>query len=573
MNEQEGPSLVDTGRGLTVAYKERFLYSSRDPARTPELAASRATILPETLILCPSPVLAHGLTVLISRLPARCAIIGVFCDEALYSLALAQFPPSILGDPRLALVFASTPADVARAVERLALYPFRRCLRLDLSGASSIWPDFFARAVSAIDSVITAYWKNRVVLMRLGRGFALNIFENLGRMSQGTGRHRVKALIPHSIRRTVFVAGAGPSLDESLGFLRANADSLFILAVDTALPALRAASIRCDAVIVLESQYWIERACIGFAGSNIPVLADLTARPGAVWSLGGPVAFFHTPYTQAAFLDRLAGSEFPALRVPPLGSVGLAAIHVARALSSGGPILVSGLDFSWGTGYTHSRGALASLSDRGDSDRLNPVGMASASFAEGSTRVPGKGDAIVTTNPALASYSSLCKDAFGNEHSIFDLGLTGLPTGLIPIAFDEAVRMIAENAGGESQRSIFSELGEGVESRIERFLDEERNALSTLRSVLTGEDSGVDDRNAVGVNDKGALTPARALRETADSRDAIALIRELDYLYLHFPDAHACPNRTQGFLNRARVETERFLKELTIGRRVSSLSS
>ncbi len=550
MNGDTRPSLVETGKGLTVRYRDRFLYSARDPERIPALTAASAAYLPETLVVCPSPLLGYGLRELLARLPERSFVLCVEYDPVLHALSENSIPREVRDDSRIRFIRPDSIAAVCDAIERLPGFPFRRCARVELSAGSSLTPDLWDDTIRAVDSVIGTYWKNRVVMMRLGRGFARNLLVNAGLLPGA------KPVAPRSVGKPLFVAGAGPSLDATLPFVRANRASLFVLAVDTALPALRSSGIVPDAIVVLESQYWIERAFIGFKNSRIPVFADMTARPQAIRCPGGEISFFHTRYAPSRFLDRFASSGIAPIEAPRLGSVGLSALWLAKILARGGaPVFLSGLDFSWGRGFTHARDSVASLADRAASTRLSPAGMAANAFSFGVAETPAKNGARARTDPALAGYAALCRDAFAGTPGVYDLGETGIDNGLPPASLSDAERMLGRANASADADTVTSPDGEDAKNaepdgetreRAMRFLSGERERLGALRAMLTGE------------------TP---------EGNALEAIAALDYLYLHFPDGHAGPVESQGFLNRVRVETEYFLKALEYRARVSSLSS
>ena len=64
-NEAVRPSPVDTGRGLSVVYRGRYLYSRHDPAKA-ALEAAQALLIPdETLVLCASTILCYGLDIIL----------------------------------------------------------------------------------------------------------------------------------------------------------------------------------------------------------------------------------------------------------------------------------------------------------------------------------------------------------------------------------------------------------------------------------------------------------------------------------------------------------------------------
>ncbi|WP_439647475.1 6-hydroxymethylpterin diphosphokinase MptE-like protein [Brucepastera parasyntrophica] len=212
-----------------------------------------------------------------------------------------------------------------------------------------------------------------------------------------------------------------------------------MLAVDTALLSMQDAGIRPDAVVVVESQFWIERAFIGLRNSGIPVFADMTSFPGAVAVTGGPVCFFCTEYTKASFLDRFIDLETSVPLIPPLGSVGLTALYLALRITQDSlPVFFTGLDFSWGKAFTHSKGAPASREILYGAGRLEPAAMPSQLGVPGVFITDGKTGNPVFTNPALSDYARLLSVAFSNSNRIFDIRREGLQLEVPAITEEEA---------------------------------------------------------------------------------------------------------------------------------------
>lgn len=550
MTDDLRPRLLETGRGLTVTINKRYLYSRFDPSKNAVLIAGTTPIPTETLILCVSPLLGYGLAELLSRLPASSCVLALECDEHLMALSVGAIPESILAHPSFKYIRTAAVSRVLETIHALPNGPFRRCLRLDFSGGANEHADFYALTLTSIDEYISRYWRNHLTLMKLGRSYARNLFRNC-------------ALLPDSfiaaeksLNKPVFVAGAGPSLDMSYDFLRANRQGLFLLAVDTALPALRDAGLRPDAVVLVESQFWIERAFAGFRDSRIPVFADLTARPAAIRATGGPVFFFFSEYTSAAFIDRFLGSRFAPLTIPPLGSVGLVALYLARLMVAENiPVFFSGLDFSWGSGYTHSRGSPAVRSILNASGRLSPAGSGMPALQAGVFRINGKNNRPVNSDPSLSGYARLCAAQFGISETteavpplLFDLGATGLPTGCEFLSPDKAAVWLKP---GDDETAPDCEMrpSTATSESIQAFLENEKVKLSRLKNLLTG--------GTIDIRSGGSSA------ENIDVEIA-ALVAELDYLFLHFPDGYRGYSAEKNFLKRVRVELEYFLKTITI---------
>lgn len=531
------PLVVETPGGLSVSYGGRSLYSSRDPARTPERAAREADIPPETLVVCASPLLGYGLDALLARLPVGSAVLAVERDEALMAISLSRAPRETLEHPRLRYYRSDSIPAILSLIPRMPGFPFRRVRLVSLSGGADLHRDFYAELAGLAGDLLSRHWRNRLTLIRFGRGYARNLFRNLARLPDST------PLPLGSIGKPILVAGSGPSLEHALPEIARHRERMFLLACDTALPVLAASGIRPDAVVVVESQFWIERAFHGLAGSRIPVFADLTARPWAIARLGGTVSYFLSAYADARYLDRLAEGGLAPHAIPPLGSVGLAAVRLALDVAvPGEPVLCVGLDFSHPIESTHARGAPACVEREIASSRLAPIGFADSSFAENSSPARGKDGSAVRTDPTLAGYRDLFDAEFSRVRGIFDCGETGLPLGIPRVRISDVLLNDAtQSATPQTPRDAERDAAAGLPSReaVDRFISGERDRLIALRAALTGE-------------------------RTVDIDEVRAELGELDYLHLHFPDSHRAREATGDFLNRARAEVEWFLKTLTL---------
>lgn len=561
----EQPALIDTGKGFSVSYLGRLLYSRYDPSQNPLAVIKSTPLRNETLIICPSPVLGYALEELLDTIPDDCLVLAVESDEALMAFSVAHIPERVLKRSNFRYVRTSAPAKVVEYLDALGLMPFRRCLRLDLSGGAALDGQFYDDTVKLVDGYIQQYWRNHLTLMKLGRNYARNFFRNLPTLASASP---AETLIEGKItgRKAILVAGAGPSLDATIPFIKAHRGNLFLLAVDTALSALEDSGITPDAAVLVESQFWIERAFIGFRGSRIPLIADLTARPGAIATLGGERAFFLSEYANLRYLRRFRAAVAFVPVMQPLGSVGLVALELASGIARrcsrpDMPIFFTGLDFSWGRGLTHSRGAPAANDERMQANRFQPALSRVPSLSPGVVARTGKDGAIAFTDPALSGYAVLCAATFapsaGTQETgqIIDLGLSGLDTGFTPVTAATAEAKMAEIAATKenvadmklsSRRTgiTIDSTENSITARktlIKKFLESEKEKLEAVRSVLTGE---------------------RRIENTADflSKE----IGDMDYLFAHFPDGYKGYRNDPAFLKRVRVELDYFLKTINI---------
>ena len=229
----------------------------------------------------------------------------------------------------------------------------------------------------------------------------------------------------------------------------------------------------------------------------------------------------------------------------PFGSVGLTAVYYALKFRKNEniPVYVCGLDFSYSTGLTHTKGALAHILRLIQSSRIKTAANYAAAYGLGTEKVTGKNGQTVITTPTLKSYAAMFKTFFAGEKNLFDISETGIYLGLPRVNIDcfvaNAPRNDRETSETEATRHCKAEgRGNPHSKEIEDFLQNERKALEYLRDLLTG---------------KTDLRDEQLLEEIKN----IAEPRE--YLYLHFADGYTF-STNQSFLNRIRTEIDFFLK-------------
>ena len=591
MTENDAPRAVDAGRGVSVLYKGRYLFSRYDPYKTLQKRLESFSVLPESLILCFSPVLPFVTdsirNMLMRKNISGCFILGAEADEALYDFYRAQKKADVQtphGDfPRTtdhtadaeklrdfcpdAAVLLNQVSDIARLLEGVpfggryegAKLPdigfFKRVLVFEASGAAAFYKDFYAQSAAFAQNGISMFWKNTMTLVRLGRLFSRNVLKNAAQAAVSP------PLAEASVHRPIFVAGAGPSLDELIPFMRRHAHKLYILAVDAAFRPLLDSGIRPDAVVAVESQCVSRRAFFGTKGSGVPVIADLCARSANLRVSGGTVSFFMSEYAKLPLLGRIKKALPDVPVFPPLGSVGLAAVEAALFLRrTHESVFVCGLDFSYPAGLSHCKESPSYKEMMNESNRLSPAGNPSGAFKAGAFFIEEKDGSQAVCDPALKSYAELFSARYKNTENLYDLSPSGIDLALPRISEADACLLMeafsartnrrepaaregkTSSAAAKKSKSEQKSEKENTNGRekipaISAFYEEEKKRLQTLRAALTGE-------------------------KPLDKADLKALLEECSYVYAHFPDARHGAVLSQNFLNRVRSEIDFFLKDI-----------
>jgi len=527
----EKPRLIDTGRGFSIFYRGIYLYSQYNPKKNIIRHIDSVQIPESALVLCFSPILDYGLPQLIDKTPQNSFILGLEYDQLLMRISMDTYDAALLNSNRFAYVRTDTIVELLKKIEDLPAYPFRHCITITCSAAVQLHQDFYLNVKRSVDEYLARFWINRLTLIQLGRNYQHNIFRNLS-----TFWETDKCYFLHGtekIRKPILVAGAGPSLDSTRSFIIQNRQHFFLLAVDAAAAALLP-EIQPDAIVLVESQYWIDSAFIGLVKNGIPLFADLTSSAHVIRSLTTPVYFFCTEYTKSSCLQDMY-DRFQVLKLEPMGSVGLAAIQLALRLSDAPtPIFYTGLDFSWGKGLTHARSS--SPVKKLYSSLQRTYSCYALNFPFQVQSLIGKNNAPAWATANLTSYAQLYQHTFAHNERIIDIRTEGIPLTSYRASYDEAAHTIRYTPHSSSELHFSDAVLQKREKElIFSYLKSEFTLLTTLVNHLEGT-------------------------RPIPQQNFTQIIQRKNYLYNHFPDAERgyCPELH--FLKRIRIEITAILK-------------
>ena len=526
----------------------KTLLSGIDPVRRAELTADAVSVTDKTLYICPSPLYGYGLARLLARLETEAPDSAVLCVEAdpeLYDLTRKHIDPALEADKKLRVTNIHEAGNLCAFVREIwGGRAFRRLDTVRFSGGWQLFPELYDSLCGALRREIATDWSNALTLTRMGRLYIRNALRNL-------------ALIPgfSSIadlsfgEDPVLVLGAGPSLDETLYAFKDRFSEIFrlpesrpfrIICVDTCIGSLKDRGIVPDLVVILESQHWNLRDFIGCRNWEVPFAIDLSALPETAGILSGKGYLFMTPWTNLAFFERLKTAGLLPVVVPPLGSVGLTAVELARRLTCG-KIICAGLDFSFTADKYHALGTPGHRDALNSQTRLR--GLINSAAYEVSAAAVSKSGSSVRTNPGMRNYRNLFEQEFASDTRLFEIVGSGLSLGLESLLLDDALSVLSGGINSEllTQRHGGAEALRVEDARKEKlllFLGGEKKRLTELRDILTGKAAG-----------------KQSLLGT--------LIDECDYLWAHFPDLAGGQFRAKGsditdisFLKRLRMEID-----------------
>jgi len=531
-------------QGLPFVRNGKTLLSAVDPVGRAERLVKAVPVKERTLYFCPSPLYGYGLSCFLSRLQAEAPDSAVLCVEAdpeLYELATQNIGASVASNKLFHLTNVCGSEDVYSLVrDKWGARAFRRVEILRLTGGWQLFPEIYDSVCETLRREIAVDWSNALTLTKMGRLYIRNALRNLPLVSKYPSMGNLSFG-----ESPVLVLGAGPSLDETLDALKLTySDDLLsfpdkrsfkIICVDTCLGALKERNIVPDLAVILESQHWNINDFLTCRGWKVNAAIDLSSLPASTNILCGERFIFFTPWTQLKIFDRLKNTGLLPAAIPPLGSVGLTAVEMARRLTTG-KIICAGLDFSFTQDKYHARSTPGHRSRLNLQSRLKRL-FNPAAYNQYTTAAVSKSGTSVYTSPAMKNYRDLFEQEFGGDERIFDIEGTGLPLGVKTLSIKDAMAMLDKEKPAPTQNV---HAVNGKKSELDLFYKEEKNRLEELRNLLTGE-------------------------AAADNERLSTLIEECDYLWAHFPDYAGGKSPVVSdisFLKRVRSEIDPMLKLL-----------
>jgi len=564
----------------------KTLLSGIDPVRRAERTADAVPLKDRTLYFCPSPLFGYGLDRLLSRLEKSAPDSAILCIEAdaeLYELSIKNIDPSLAQNKMLRITNIREEAALCDFVrENWGARTFRRIETVRLCGGWQLFPELYDSLCNALNREIATDWGNAMTLAKLGRLYIRNFLRNVSLIPQFPSIEKLDFG-----SSPVLVLGAGPSLDETLDALElryaqaiAQQSRPFrIICADTCLGALKDRNIVPDLVVILESQHWNLRDFTGCRGWTVPAAVDFSALSASTRVLDAGGFLFMTPWTHLKIFERLKEAGLIPSVIPPLGSVGLTAVEIARRVCTG-KIICAGLDFSFNIDKYHARSTPGHRGKLNAQTRFRGITNTAACDTRVISAV-SKSGVTVKTNPVMQNYRNLFEQEFGGDPRLFDIEGTGLPLGIKTLSMEDALSLLGERGEErEERRKKKEERGERekLTGKVLDFLKGERERLEELRDILTGNNNSTPSR---GVDEKKLNVPAQVESETCDesrlnlvsrarrgeaaARERLnVLVDECDYLWAHFPDysggrrpdlAENSPSALS-FLKRVRAEID-----------------
>lgn len=567
-----------------MEYKGKALYSRYNPAHAAKTEVASLSFDETTLVLAFSPLLGYGLPELLSR---GTFVVGVEFEKELFALTeestsrflhkvektkrtesfdtssrnemsekeenlthkrkenFSQFKADNdtkeknIIEPNAAVICSEESQDIFPGrfillgesevngfIKRLGLGEcgaWRKVTSVHLSAAYLLHEEAYLAIENAVRQAVSVFWRNRLTLTHFARLYSKNFFLNLASSSYSFS-------FP-SIKKPILIAASGEGLEKTLSFLAERYETrrnFFIISVDASLPAFREAGVMVDAVISEDAQSTVRRFFAGFPRESVKyAFCSLSSSNGAASLVAEKTCFYITCFSKASFILASPLAETAPI-LPPLGSVALQAVCLSDMIreDKSVPILVSGADFSFSAGKTHSRGTYFDLSYRASSTRLSPPWNYAASFLPSAFCV---GHDVYSTKQ-LSYYANLFAASFFDMKNTFLLNSSPFSLALPYARIEDFVSFPHE----ENEEGVPLALSQAVFS----YLKERDEEILRLKSLIL----------------RGNKT---------DEDEILSLMRRNEYLFLNFPDGIEA-SLARHFLRRVLVQIDYFRKVFAV---------
>ena len=327
------------------AGKKLFFHSRRNPRAEAEEFIESSTDGTEQIIILVGFGLGYHVEAILKRNKNVTILViepeGTLIKEALKSRDLSP----VLASERVLLFLWGTPV------------PYEEVFGIHSPKLILLRPycTLFGEQVKEIQKEFSNYLNrteiNIATLKRFDRLWTKNTFKNAARFFQIPGILGLQNLL-EGVATAVICAG--PSLEEDVGTLKCIREQVVIIAVDTALKPLLKRDIRPDFVITVDPQY-INSFFTSHAGLHPPpLIADPAVYPAVLRGYPGMIFLTSSVFSPGSYIEQFSGKKGA---VAAGGSVAVAAFDMARILGSD-PIIMLGLDLSYGGGRTHVSGSV-----------------------------------------------------------------------------------------------------------------------------------------------------------------------------------------------------------------------
>ena len=395
---------------------------------------------------------------------------------------------------------------------------------------------------------------NAATLRRFGKRWTRNLAANLHAIRDVCGVGFLSGCLSGS-GIPVFLAAAGPSLDETGPYLAAIRERCLVVAVDTSLRFLLSRGVGSDFTVAVDPQFWNARHLHHLGrGAASCLVAESAVYPSVLREFAGRVLLCRSLFPLGRFVENRTGAKGT---LGAGGSVATTAWDFARLLDPSA-IWIAGLDLAYPGLKTHFKGALFEESAHALSTRIVPAETRSILSLESAGPFPAvsASGGSVRTDKRLSLYAAWFENRISQERGLknYSLSSAGLSIrGLFSAGPEELLALpsrrdeidaILHSAFERADREFNAPEEQKV--RAERYgvaLDELVHGLEAIRDEAGRAGKLARSALARGAADGGERERERLLARLDEVNKAIAESPVKDAAGFLFPPAAELESR------------------------------
>ncbi|MCG8481266.1 MAG: DUF115 domain-containing protein [Spirochaetales bacterium] len=510
---------------------DRWIHSSVDPRREADriaaglVAEARKTDKTGAGVVIIGLGLGHHLEALAearrsSRLSG--AVVAVCLSPAILYAALAHRNTEWwcdYGPDRL--VPAWLPGTLAPVLRDLGIDD---PLCVELAGLAAVQAERFERIRDEVRRYRQRRRVNRNTLRRFGRLWVRNTLHTIRRWGVFPDIDRLAGI---AAGVPAIVCGAGPTLDETLPHLPDIARRAVVIAVDTAVAALKRVGLEADIAIIADPQYWNTRHLDSVGDTATVLVAEPATYPRTLRLWTGPILVSASLFPLGSFFDTLVGRS---LKLGAGGSVATSAWDLARVLGSKN-IALAGVDLGFPGYQTHCRDSFFEVRLQRIAERLEPAehGLWKYLHGAGATLVPSAAGKTVVSDKRMEVYRGWFEEQALRYPETRTVLLSSESSAIDGVPYTSPLEWLADaSATGsaiEEARRTLAGAAAGRPAEADRLVERLMESLGEIRVIAADGITTCDDASRTlldaGVRDGAAVRDGETVRRTLGALDEI----------------------------------------------------
>lgn len=328
--------------------RKLFIHSRVDPLREAERFIQEIDFSDRDLIVVLGFGFGYHVEELISKAGRDIAVLAVERDSLVLRSALESRDLSGLLSKENFLLAVDPDED--EIVSLMHGRSSRNVLFITHRGSHQVYPEYYSNILSIMRSYISTKDVNIATLAKFEKTWTSNIARNIGVISDSCG-----ANVFYDAFKGIpaIVVAAGPSLTESIPFIRENSDRAVIIAVDTSYKILIEHGITPHFCITVDAQLINSRYFEGATPSDTVLVADPMVHPSTFRFFKGNVTVTGVAFEMMKWIENICGARGDLTHG---GSVSTNAYDFAKRIGAS-PVILAGQDLSFTRGLAHVKGS------------------------------------------------------------------------------------------------------------------------------------------------------------------------------------------------------------------------